>query len=295
MKRILTILTLLISIVTFGQNEPLYFNFDTTESVYIDTTLANNLWQIGKPQKTYFNSSYSFPNAIMTDTINSYSINNISEFTIKTPTYMGGWGGIVMDFKHKYDTDSLIDGGTILVSEDGSTWTNLITSAGLFPFWTGFDFYPSTDTITSLNDLGFSGRSDGWQHASCFWNYPPADTLWLKFRFTSDGIQTNKEGWMVDTITFQYNLGIGIKELSTKTSYRIAPNPFKYYTIITLDNVVTNATFNLYNSKGQRIRQLNNISGKQINVERGTLATGIYSFIIQIKDSKALTGRLCID
>ncbi|MDA3953800.1 MAG: transposase [Bacteroidales bacterium] len=34
------------------------------------------IWQIGTPNKTFFDSAYSSPNAIITDTVNYYPINN---------------------------------------------------------------------------------------------------------------------------------------------------------------------------------------------------------------------------
>ena len=46
-------------------------------------TSASNIWQIGKPQKIIFDSASTVPNAIVTDTINFYPINNISRFGIK--------------------------------------------------------------------------------------------------------------------------------------------------------------------------------------------------------------------
>ena len=86
---------------------------------------AQNIWQIGAPQKIFFNSAYSVPNTIVTDTINFYPVNNQSSFDLYVGAFnMGGmWGwnyplDIFIDFRHKYDTDTLIDGGYITVSWD---------------------------------------------------------------------------------------------------------------------------------------------------------------------------------
>ncbi len=75
---------------------------------------SNNIWQLGKPNKVFFDSAYSGTNAIITDTINSYSVTNHSYFDIKIPS--NSWfqlGNRIISFKHKFDTDSLKDGGYI--------------------------------------------------------------------------------------------------------------------------------------------------------------------------------------
>ena len=51
--------------------------------ILIDTTIDNNIWQIGKPSKSLFSSALSSPNAIITDTSNTYPINNESYFYLK--------------------------------------------------------------------------------------------------------------------------------------------------------------------------------------------------------------------
>lgn len=68
--------------------------------VKIDTTMPNNLWQIGKPQKPFFSSSHSPSNAIVTDTINSYPINNDSYFDIVHTGY--GNGNLILGFKYRH-------------------------------------------------------------------------------------------------------------------------------------------------------------------------------------------------
>ena len=57
-------------------------NFDTSyKYIHIDTS-GQNIWQVGIPQKTYFNSSYSPSRAIVTDTVNDYPVNNYSYFDL---------------------------------------------------------------------------------------------------------------------------------------------------------------------------------------------------------------------
>lgn len=289
-KGLALFINLLTCNIAFGQFVPLVFNFDTIEPVYVDTALTNNVWQIGKPQKILFDSAFTASNAILTDTFNSYPQNNISEFIVKTPTYIGGYGGIYMTFFHKYDTDSLLDGGSIYVSLDyGTNWYNLQNSPGNFPPF--YNPFPTNDTIASLNDIGFTGKSNGWEQFGYFWNYPPTDTLLLKFKFASDNIQTNKEGWMIDSLLFTYNLGIGINETS-KSNYHFSPNPFNDQTTLSFPSVSDKTTFTLYNTNGQLVKTIDNITGRQLTIHRDNLATGLYYFMLRTKDNIIATGKL---
>ena len=71
MKKLILVLMLLIGMRGNAQiwqlSENIYF--ETTDSLLkIDTNLIGNIWQIGTPSKTFFDSAYSVPNAIVTDT-----------------------------------------------------------------------------------------------------------------------------------------------------------------------------------------------------------------------------------
>src|SRR5438045_3733211 len=69
-------------------------------------TNTNNIWQVGKPQKTLFSSASTTPNVIVTDTINYYPNNNVSTFTfIAVP----GCGLCVYALQWKQKLDMLPD------------------------------------------------------------------------------------------------------------------------------------------------------------------------------------------
>lgn len=295
MKHLFLITTFcLLTKLAFSQFTPLIFNFDRVEPVYIDTSLANNIWQIGPPQKTIFNSPKSSPNAILTDTINTYPNNNWSEFVVKTPTYVGaGWGGIEFRFAHKYDTDTINDGGKIEVSFDGTNWTNIINT----PYIAGLTrYYNSSDTVSSLNDNGFSGNSHDWENTHAFFNFPPTDTLYFKFVFASDNNQNNREGWMIDNIRFDYNFGIGISESFYNNSIIISPNPFTHRTILEFENSINkNLDFVLFDIEGKVVRTINNISTDKVTIERENLSTGLYIYQLLHNERIQSTGKLIIE
>ena len=65
----------------------------------------------------------------MTDTLNSYSNNQLSYFEIVFTQNDDSWAIMegYIKFDHKFETDTLIDGGFISVSHDsGKTFINII-------------------------------------------------------------------------------------------------------------------------------------------------------------------------
>jgi hypothetical protein len=237
-KYLLILFSILTIANTYGQN-PIYSiaythpqpvsNFedrDTANYFYIDSTQTSNLWQIGTPSKTIFNSAYSLPLALLTDTSNTYSNGNISsfEFVIRTDddTYIS--------FLHRLNTDSLADGGVVEVSTDGgSAWTNIINASQ----FTLTNFYSSSDTISSnSNKPGFSGNS-GWVNSTIH-GYA-LNFVRFRFTFTSDNTNTFKDGWMIDSFDFTC-LGTGTQEVGINSPIQIFPNPTTNFIFIRSDN-----------------------------------------------------------
>jgi hypothetical protein len=167
-------------------------------TIYRDTVSNPNcIWQVGAPQKTVFTTSQSLPNSLITDTLNSYPINDTSSFIIKHEVGWGylcyGFGTVKLSGSYYVNSDSLNDFGLIEFSPyNGITWV---------PFTTGPNAWPYSPIQPT-----FTGNSGGWKvfNLSLYgvdgmYNFQPLDTVQYKFTFISDG---NLDGLMFD------NLGI---------------------------------------------------------------------------------------
>jgi len=277
-------------------------NFDTTINyIHIDTS-SQCLWQIGPPQKTFFNSAYSPSKAIITDTINNYPINNHSWFDLYVGNFnipIGYPDDVFIDFRYKIDSDTLKDGGYISVSWDnGITWMNIIKDTvsynyGIIPpgFFGGIwdsNLYQTSDTLYN-GEYGFSGRSNGWIHTSFAWTHLvcktfPPDTMIVRFNFISDNINNPKEGWMIDDIRlFSIDLGSGVHELyNSKGDMNIYPNPSSDYLTLKLSQN-TKATIKIYNLLGE-IKYTSIMSSPETTIDIADLAKGIY--IVEVATEK---------
>lgn len=280
---------------------------DPSEYISIQGS-TQNLWQIGKPQKTIFSEAYTIPNAMVTDTVNFYPVNNQSAFDLYIGPFNTGWNYIFdmfIDFRHKYDTNTLQDGGFITVSWDyGQTWSNILddTISQIYFFasparnwgmWGNDNLYASGDTLFN-GEHGYSGKSNGWVHSCMAWydlpvkhgNFFPPDTMIIRFNFVSDNIQNNKEGWMIDQIRiYSIDLGSGIEEdMGRHSRVRVVPNPSTANVRVSLDQVYDRVTYRLLDLTGQIVQQGYPGRCNEFKILRGNLSPGIY--LLRISDGK---------
>ncbi len=281
--------TMIIATSTFCQTQNLYFD-DTTykQSIIIDKILnPNNIWQIGKPQKNIFTSAYSIPNAIVTDTLNSYPNNDSSKFIIRHKVqHPGSYCGTSIFAYYKVNTDTLNDFGKIEFSfNKGYTWMNILTDTNLIEH----DF-PYTAPV-------FSGNSYVWKsihfRVHSIYNTQTGDTVLFRFTFFSDNIQTNKDGLMFDNIQID-DCGEGIEELSYDfINSKIFPNPVNNNVLIEFDNK-NNSSFEitLLNNSGKVVRNITDIRQSTVNINIQELSSGIYFYkLISKIDKKNSFGK----
>lgn len=79
----------------------------------------------------------------------------------------------------------------------------------------------------------------------------------------------------------------GIDEAHGSSGITISPNPFSTHTTLQLSNPLNNAVFSIYNSAGQRILEILNISGTRFSFSREKLEAGIY-FVRLEEDDKII-------
>ncbi|MEI6456692.1 MAG: T9SS type A sorting domain-containing protein [bacterium] len=268
----------------------------------------DNIWQIGEPRKTFFNSAYTVPNAIVTGITGFYPVNNLSSFTLlicHENSYYQYPMDLFIDFRHKFDSDTLKDGGFISISWDlGQTWNNILDDS-LSGWWfvspfqpEGFPYgntelYNKTDTLCN-GEHGFSGRSNDWVHSCMAWydltvtdgDYFPPDTMLLRFSFVSDGIQNNREGWMIDQIRiFSLDLGSGIGEESTVIKAKVVPNPVRSDAIVTLDKSYSLIDYTISDFSGKTILYGRGENSDRFFINNKEIIPGIYLMKITSDDN----------
>lgn len=285
----------------YSQRYETEFNWDTIdfENDYdylkIDTS-TNNSWQIGHPNKNYMGSAYSGEKAIITDTSFFYVSNNHSYFDLFIGDFNIDWypEDIFIEFKHKFDTDTLKDGGYITVSYDnGTTWMNIIQDSAYWdvkPQWENKNLYTLRDTLYN-GTPGFSGHSDGWVSTWFTWHYIPCgfknsnieigDTMILRFNFISDSTNSNKEGWLIDDIRlYSVDLGSTIKSVNVTNNISIYPNPTTGISTIDLGDFYNDISLNIIDLTGEVISTKHLEYSKRVLLNSHNFQSGIY--IVQL-------------
>lgn len=212
-------------------------SFNTDTNFVVDTTGAM-LWAIGNTTKPFFADSTPVA-GIMTDTANAYPVNANDWFTVKVTLGLN----TIVDFWHKYQTDTMHDGGIVEYSTDsGITWQNIKgpcnNDSSLYPGIKTYNFYAQTDTLLT-GEACFNGTSNGEMFSriqffrgiplkqtnsdtACYFSSP---IVYLRFRFVSDSIADPLSGWMIDSMKFENDFYSGAVPQVQVNKLNIYPNP----------------------------------------------------------------------
>lgn len=313
MNKIFTLLAFLVVAQLQAQSvdilmDTIYFDGAANPYFSLDPR-PGNLWQVGRPQKIIFDSAYASSQAIVTDTINNYPVNNFSYFDLKFGyfNYVNYYGySMHLYFQHKYDTDTLLDGGYITVSYDsGQTWVNLLDEHNVNFWWcmtpsTSFrttNLYGASDTLHN-GEKGFSGSSNGWVETHIGWEICPVksgfnmpDTMLLRFNFVSDSVDTGKEGWMIDQIQLiGIDLGDNVGQLAAP-QFSLYPNPVEQAANVELDAFYPEVQAEIYTAQGQLLRRQSYQNTQQLSLFTSDLPQGAYILKIAA-DTQFLGAKL---
>lgn len=263
-------------------------------------------WQIGIPSKAVFNSSFSPTNSIVTDTVNTYPVNDTSVFIAvygpPVASYLGGYFPFEINFHHRFNTDTLVDAGKMEISFDGgATWINGLNDEYNSYYWPHFNqHYFDNDGSTYYDSVNVSGNSNGWVHsiigknvddwvwATSNWT---VDSIIVKFTFLSDSIDNFKDGWQIDDLCLIYwEQLMSIEENPSAIQMTISPNPFATQTTIHTNLELNHATLTIYNQFGQLVNTIEDITGQSISVFRDNLKTGLY-YVSLSQDKRTISTK----
>ena len=272
---------------TYAQNSHLQFfdGADTTKNsihVVFEPNTKSNIWQIGKPHKTIFNMAATEPNVIVTDTVNKYPSNNTSSFSFHID-FANSFGNIIATrWKQKLDMDKHKDGGIIEFSLDkGTTWQNAFNNPIVHNFY-GYDL-SNKDTLGS-GQYAFSGTDTTWRDVwfciYLFSNQPAS--IDLRFTFKSDGINNQKEGWMIDNLFLSKTMMHIVKENEKSKYLTVYPTATQGNVNIEASKIQENhviETVRVFGIDGRLVEEFKpDPSNMTINI--GHLPNGIYYLMV---------------
>ena len=89
----------------------------------------------------------------------------------------------------------------------------------------------------------------------------------------------------------------GISDLNGQEnlSVMIYPNPATDILTIELEQPMEKWDWTLYNIHGQVVLELRGLSGDKLTIDRGTLATGLYTYQLKTADGPSVSGKITIE
>lgn len=285
-KNLLSILLIFIAGAAPAQAQQTAFSqyFDGADTnkynsilVQLDTG-SGNVWQVGPPQKTLFDSAATAPNAIVTDTINTYPNDKSSAFQFGLRRYSLRGNIVAFRWMQKLDMDFGHDGGAVEYSLDtGQTWISIFTDTNVYNFY-GFDT-TNADTLANGTHV-FTGTDSVWRDVwLCYRNsyfLQHGDSIIFRFTFYSDNVDSNKDGWMIDNMLIQETIFHTVNKTDPGKTLLVYPTITTGIVKVSLgdekgyiDNMV------LVNEQGQIVKRIS-VKGTKADFDIGGMPAGNY-------------------
>lgn len=123
--------------------------------------------------------------------------------------------------------------------------------------------------------------------------------------FSNNDLTTQNLSFRMDSIAITYTPTVVIKSILcqstlSKENFNVyncngfSPNPFSIQTEINLKNDLKNATLTLFNSFGKQVKQVKNIYGNYINIQRDNLPSGLYLVQLTQDNIIIITNKLIV-
>ena len=203
-------------------------------------------------------------------------------------------------FHHKYDTDSLRDGGYIDVSYDnGVNWLNVYNESDAdSKFYQ--NLYTEDDTIIN-GDFAFSGNYvKDWKYSGVEWYWENEqasvlDSILIRFNFMSDEVAESKSGWIIDNIyvLIEDYCTDGIDNMDKNYGSLVYPNPVKDMSILELPDNNSIYQIRIFNIQGQQV--FNCLAQESLEIHRLDFKPGIYIYLINNDKNKIFKGKFIIN
>jgi hypothetical protein len=219
------------------------------------------------------------PNVLITDTVNTYPVNDTSIFTIKQLQVIPCEGCLLTGllFVYQLDKDSNETAKIELSLDSGQSWTNVSADTVVMP---GFHTY--TPLHMTNGNWAF--------YAINLTDTPMQVNIQYFFRFTfiSDSINTFKDGWEIDNFQFIYG-GTSTKTLHKKRPGNIYPNPSQG-TIYFKEEPAKNTDIRVYDITGRMVYETRALNRRVLQLP---LPDGEY-MLKYITNNVVETNRLSI-
>ena len=135
-----------------------------------------------------------------------------------------------------------------------------------------------------------------WTHTSTS-NYLASYRIFTQTLPTTTGTYTFEAIYngIICAKSFKINCNASdISENKVVLTFSVSPNPFYSSTILHSDKILKNATLKIFNSYGQQVKQIRNVSGQTVILQRESMPCGLYFLHLIEGDEVHATCKLII-
>lgn len=200
---------------------------------------------------------------------------------------------------HLYATADTFTAILTVTSDQGCQATTMQPVPVHFPPVASFSLSPGSG-VTNFTDLSTSSEGNivSWN-----WNFPggspstssvqnPNSIVYPPGTYSACLTVTTSYGCS-DTIC-QTIMISSVSENNIVTIVDIFPNPFSTHATLKTDTPLEDATLTVYNSYGQEVKQIENISGRTLTLYRDNLSGGLYFLRLFQSDKNFILNKLVI-
>lgn len=92
-----------------------------------------------------------------------------------------------------------------------------------------------------------------------------------------------------------YIFWTGINELDNQTKWKIVPNPFNEFTVLSVENnAIILSEVIIYDIHGRVVKSINNINSNQVKISKDQLQSGIYFFQLYTENKIIASGKMLV-
>lgn len=221
-------------------------------------------WQIGDPGKTVFDTAWSAPNALVTDTVLPYPVAGISYAEFSAPIDFFG-EEVEVAFSYRMEVDPGEAFGWVEYFDAG--FTQSWVKADPWESWMGSFIDWSGDGLDTDSALIFTGTNNGWGSVLLSWrcltvlqgpNDRASVTDSMRFRFAFQALaNTNgRDGWMIDDLVVTNNGCIGGVQELAPIQLTVSPNPANDRVVLEFTNAPSGpTTLELFRADGAMVHR----------------------------------------
>jgi len=168
-----------------------------------------------------------------------------------------------------YPALHLILSDTSIITSPDVMWLSFLDSGSIQPFEFRINFktttFPNNTMVNGLFHI-YDSDSPGDSTVTCYF---PITIILQNTTGINDNVVKNNE-------------------------FTIYPNPFSFSTTLQADKIFKDATLTVYNSYGQTLKQIKNISEQTIILHRDNLPSGLYFIRLTENNNNFVTNKLVI-